>query len=98
MTDYFAVCLEITTSDGLRRTATANGQLDTLANVWGTSNHRQNNGKDNHTRQLDRVMRELTVHAWRKAWVPAPGEPGPVINCRDELDAIAKGSTSSEAR
>jgi len=98
MTDYFAVCLEITASDGLRRTAIANGQLDTLANVWGTSNHRQNNGKDKHAQQLDRAMRELTVHAWNQAWLPAPGEPSPVINCRDALDAIANGSTNNEAR
>jgi hypothetical protein len=97
-TDHFAVCLEITASDGLRRTAIANGQLDRLANVWGTSNHRYNQGKDEQRQKVDEVMRELTVHAWRKAWLPAPGEPSPVINCRDELDAIAKGSTSSEAR
>jgi hypothetical protein len=91
MTDYFAVCLEITASDGLRRTATANGQLDTLANVWGTSNHRQNKGKDNHAQQLDRVMRELTVHAWNQAWSPAQAADQPLIaSCRDALDAIVK--------
>ena len=92
MTDHFAVCLEITASDGLRRTAIANGQLETLANVWGTSNHRQNNGKYKHTQQLDRVMREVTDHAWRKAWLPGQRDSDKTVSCMKELDAIAKGS------
>jgi hypothetical protein len=99
MTDYFAVCLEITASDGLRLTAIANGQLETLANVWGTSNHRQNNGKDNHARQLDRVMRELTVHAWNQAWSPAQAADQPMIaNCRDALEAIARPVKSTASQ
>jgi hypothetical protein len=98
LTDHFAVCLDITSPDGLRRTATAQGQLDRFINMWGSSNHRYNQGKDEQKQKLDQVIRELAVQAWRKAWLPAPGEPGPAINCRDELDAIAKGSTSSEAR
>jgi hypothetical protein len=90
-TDYFAVCLEITAGDGLRRTAIANGQLETLANVWGTSNHRQKQGKDEKSRKLDEVMRELTVHAWNQAWSPTPVADQPVIaSCRDALDAIVK--------
>jgi len=92
LTDHFSVCLDITSQDGLHRTAVAQGQLDRFINMWGSSNHRYNQGKDEQRQKLDQVMRELTVHAWRKAWLPAPGEPSPVINCRDELDWIAKGS------
>ncbi len=98
MTDYFAVCLEITSPDGLHRTAVAQGQLDRFINVWGSSNHRYKQGKDEQRRKVDDVMRELTVHAWHKAWLPARDQPGPIVSCGDELDAIAKGSTSSEAR
>lgn len=98
MTDYFAVCLEITSPAGLHRTAIAQGQLDRFVNVWGSSNTRYHQGKDEQRQKVDEVMRELTVHAWRKAWLYAPGEPSPIINCRDALDAIAKGSTGNEAR
>ena len=92
LTDHFAVCLDITSPDGPRRTAIAQGQLDRLINIWGSGNHRYNQGKDEERKKVDEAMRELTVHAWRKAWLPALGEPSPVINCRDALDAIAKGS------
>jgi len=98
LTDHFAVCLDITSPDGLHHTTVAQGQLDRFINMWGSSNHKYNRGKDKERQKVDEVMRELTVHAWRKAWLPAPDEPRPVINCRDELDAIAKGSTSSEPR
>lgn len=98
LTDHFAVCLDLTSPDGLHRTAVAQGQLDRFINMWGSSNHRYNQGKDEERQKLDQVMRELTVHAWRKAWIPSRGEPGPIVSCRDELDAIAKGSTTTEPR
>jgi hypothetical protein len=92
MTDYFAVCLEITSLDGPRRVGLAQGQLDRFVNVWGSSNHRQYQGKDEQRQKLDQAIREVAVQAWRKAWVPPQDGSQVIIACRDELDAIAKGS------
>jgi hypothetical protein len=89
-TDHFAVCLEITAQDGLRRSAIAKGQLDMLTNVWGTSNHRYSRGEDEQAQQLDRAMRELTVHAWNKAWQPAQAADEQIASCRDALEAVAR--------
>ena len=89
-TDYFAVCLEITSSDGLRHAAIAHGQLDRFANVWGSSNHRYNQGKDEQRQKLDQVIREVAVQAWRKAWNPAQSESGTIGDCRKALDAITQ--------
>ena len=98
LTDYFAVCLEIKSTDGLRHAAIAQGQLDSITNVWGASNHRYKQGKDERREKLDEVMRELTVHAWHKAWNPAQSEGGTTGDCREALDAIARGSASNNAR
>jgi hypothetical protein len=92
MTDHFAVCLEMTSADGLRRAALAQGQLDRFVNMWGSSNTRHHQGKDEQRRKVDEVMRELTVHAWRKAWLPVQRDSDKIVNCREELDAIASGS------
>lgn len=97
-TDYFAVCLEITSPDGLRRAAIAQGQLNRFANMWGSSNHRYRQGKDEQKQKLDLVIREVTVQAWRKAWVPAQDGSQVILACRDELDAIANGTARKEAQ
>jgi hypothetical protein len=92
MTDHFAVCLELTSTDGLRRTALAQGQLDRFVNVWGSSNTRHHQGKDEQQRKVDEAMREVTVYAWRKAWLPGQRDSDRIASCREELDAIASGS------
>ena len=89
-TDYFAVCLEISSSDGLRHSAIAQGQLNRFANVWGSSNHRYKQGKDEQRQKLDQAIREVAVQAWRKAWNPAQSESGTLGDCRKALDAIAQ--------
>lgn len=97
-TDYFAVCLEITSSDGLRHAAIARGQLDRFANLWGSSNHRYSQGKDEQRQKLDLIIREVTVQAWRKAWGPAQSESGIIGDCRDALDAIVGRSPNKNAK
>lgn len=95
MTDYFAVCLEITPLDGIRRAAIAQGQLNRFANMWGSSNHRYNQGKDEQKQKVDQIIREVANQAWRKTWLPAQEGSQTIASCRDELDAIAKGSPTS---
>lgn len=98
LTDYFAVCLKITSPDGLRRSAIAQGQLDQFINVWGSSNHRQKRGRDEQRQKLDQAIREVAVQAWRKAWLPAQEGAQTIADCRHELDAIANGSARKESQ
>ena len=90
LSDHFAVCLEIASSDGLRRAADARGQLDRLINMWGTTDHRLKQGRTEQAQKVDEAIREVTVQAWRKAWAPTKDGSRPIVACRDELDGTGR--------
>ena len=91
MTDYFAVCLDLTAGDGLRRRAVVTAELDRITNTWGATNHRYRQGMDEARQKPDEVMREMTVHAWRKAWA-TENRATPMPGCAETLDAIVNGT------
>lgn len=95
LTDHFAVCLELTSPDGLRRSAIAQGRLDRFVNVWGSSNTTHHQGRDEQRRKVDEVMREVAVQAWRKAWARPQDGSQVILACREELDAIATGAAGN---
>ena len=92
-TDYFAVCLEIKSKDGLRHAAIAQGRLDSFANKWGFSKYKQER-----IGNREQIVRDLTVQAWHKAWNPAQSESGTIGDCRDALDAIVGRSPNKNAK
>lgn len=42
-------------------------------------------------------LREMTVHAWHKAWQRSGG-PASTVGCREQLDALVKGVELDEVR
>ena len=90
LTDYYAVCVEAGATDGLRRAGLAKGRMDSVTNVWGASNTRQHRGRDEKIQKREELMRDLTMQAWHKAWMPSQQGATPIASCREALDAIVQ--------
>lgn len=89
-TDSFVACVEITTSDGTKRTALARGELDMAANFWGSIGPPESSGNTYSTQQQDKILRELTIRAWNKAWSPRAAMGGNIADCRDARELILR--------
>lgn len=89
-THYYAVCLQVITPDGVRRVGLTKGKLDSFENVWGSSDTRHHSGEQENRQTKEQLMRDLTLQAWHKIWLPTGSETKGVASCREALEAIAK--------
>jgi hypothetical protein len=87
--DNYAVCLQITSRQGLIRKGMAGGSLKSFTNIWGHSDTRFHQGKTDRVNAKEKLMQELSVQAWGKAW-SAQELSLPATTCREDLDAIRK--------
>ena len=83
----YAVCVQVT-GDGLDRSAIAEGSISSLENVWGGSDTKQRQGRQETLARRSLVMKDLATQAWHKLWLAPAADPGGK-SCSERLDAIA---------
>jgi len=89
LTTLFAVCVEATLPDNTRRSAVAQGNLQTIANLWGGSESVLFAGGSLRQQNKEQLMSDLSRQAWHKIWAQGEALPGNV-RCQSMLDGMAR--------